>query len=150
MVGTRSLLSGVRSRDPLALRSYRNVAIVYFLIFGISLRDLGEVMNAYYRASKFSSALVLYFLCLSAVVYRLLRSVTDYAYSLEPQYREKILISCSVWIFLATTAGVRCHEGFPSRRAPRASLTISSRMPSPASPRSSSLIPALLPVLRVA
>src|SRR5258708_27843533 len=135
MVGTRSLSSGARSRDPLALPSYRNVAIVYFLIFGISLRDLGEVMNAYYRASKFSSALVLYFLCLSAVVYRLLRSVTDYAYSLETQYREKILISWSVWIFLASTAGVRCHQGFPSRRAHRVSRAVSTRIASPTSTR---------------
>src|SRR5260370_25256019 len=141
MVGTRSLSSGARSRDPLALPSYRNVAIVYFLIFGISLRDLGEVMNAYYRASKFSSALVLYFLCLSAVVYRLLRSVTDYAYSLETQYREKILISCFVWIFLASTPAVRCHEGCPSRRAARGRLTISSSIASPASASSSSAIP---------
>jgi len=66
--------------------------MVHSLIFGINLRDLGEIMNAYYRASKFSSALVLYFLCHSVVLDRLLWSVTDHAHSLETEYQEKILI----------------------------------------------------------
>ena len=54
-------------------------------------RDLLEIMYDHYRASKFSSTLVLYFFRHSDVLDRRFRSANDHAYSLASESEKEIL-----------------------------------------------------------